>query len=135
MSDVQCPKCGSGCWDNRLTKKNPKQPDHKCKNKECDFVVWPPRNGQPAREGTSVAPARTVEKSAYSAGPHIPAMDGPKESDAVVKGLDNIFNTYSACYSHAAHLCKQEFQQDASDAAVASMAAALLIAAQKAGLC
>jgi hypothetical protein len=31
-------------WDNRANKKNPRQPDFKCKDKEnCDGVIWPPR--------------------------------------------------------------------------------------------
>lgn len=42
-SDPSCPKCGGRMWDNRLTKKNPKQPDHKCRNRSCDGVIWPPK--------------------------------------------------------------------------------------------
>lgn len=38
-----CPKCGGATWDNRLTKKNPKQPDYKCKDKGCEGVIWPPQ--------------------------------------------------------------------------------------------
>lgn len=40
-----CPKCGSDMWDNRATKKNPRQPDFKCKEYKngCDGAVWPPR--------------------------------------------------------------------------------------------
>lgn len=38
-----CPKCGSDMWDNRLTKRSPKQPDYKCKDRSCDGVIWPPR--------------------------------------------------------------------------------------------
>lgn len=132
--DVICPKCQGPTWDNRLTKRNPKQPDFKCKDKSCDGVIWPPRNGQPARGGTSVS----AEKSAYASGPHIPAIDGPTTPQtASTPGptLDTLFNTYAVCYGHAAHLCKTEFGKDASDSAVAAMAAALLIAAQKAGLC
>lgn len=136
-TETQCPKCSGPCWDNRLTKRNPKQPDFKCKDKSCDGVIWPPRNGQPARGGTSVS----AEKAAYSAGPHIPALDGATVQPykpvtlPAAPTLDTLFNTYAACYGHAAHLCKTEFKQDASDSAVAAMAAALLIAAQKAGLC
>lgn len=44
-----CPKCHSDMWDNRLTKKNPKAPDWKCKDKECDGVVWPPKGGPQAQ--------------------------------------------------------------------------------------
>jgi hypothetical protein len=42
-------------WDDRLTKRNPKAPDFKCKNKPkmkggpgCEGVIWPPRAGQPS---------------------------------------------------------------------------------------
>ena len=43
-----CPKCSGDMWDNRESKRNPKAPDFKCKNKECDGVVWPPRDAQGA---------------------------------------------------------------------------------------
>ena len=36
-----CPKCGGGMWDNRISKRNPKAPDFKCRNRSCDGVVWP----------------------------------------------------------------------------------------------
>jgi hypothetical protein len=36
-----CPKCGGRVWDNRLTKRNPKAPDYKCRDKACDGVIWP----------------------------------------------------------------------------------------------
>jgi hypothetical protein len=41
----QCPKCGSDMYDNRATKRNPRQPDFKCKAYKdgCDGAVWPPR--------------------------------------------------------------------------------------------
>ncbi len=37
---MNCPDCGGMMWDNRQTKKNPKQPDYKCKNKSCDKAIW-----------------------------------------------------------------------------------------------
>ena len=33
-------------WDNRTTKRNPKAPDFKCRNRSCDGVIWPPREKQ-----------------------------------------------------------------------------------------
>jgi hypothetical protein len=30
-------------WDNRAGKKNPKAPDFKCRDKNCDGVIWPPK--------------------------------------------------------------------------------------------
>jgi hypothetical protein len=36
-----CPQCGtSGVWDNRQNKRNPKAPDWKCKDKDCDWALW-----------------------------------------------------------------------------------------------
>jgi hypothetical protein len=41
--EMSCPKCGGRMWDNRLTKRNPKAPDYKCRDRSCDGVVWPPK--------------------------------------------------------------------------------------------
>jgi hypothetical protein len=50
--EPSCPKCGSRMWDNRLTKRNPKAPDYKCRDRSCDGVIWPPKEGaaQPTKE-------------------------------------------------------------------------------------
>lgn len=45
LVDVSCPKCKGPMWDNRATKKNPKAPDFKCRDRSCDGVVWPPKEG------------------------------------------------------------------------------------------
>ena len=57
-----CPKCGGRVWDNRLSKRNPKAPDYKCRDRSCDGVIWPPRaagataNGRgPGGDATSSA--------------------------------------------------------------------------------
>src|SRR4051812_42044583 len=55
-----CPKCGGDMWDNRESKRNPKAPDFKCKDKGCDGVVWPPR--------TASAGAAPVASSIGSSG-------------------------------------------------------------------
>jgi hypothetical protein len=36
-----CPKCSGRMWDNRATKRNPRAPDFKCRDRACDGVVWP----------------------------------------------------------------------------------------------
>ena len=46
--EPSCPKCGGRMWDNRATKRNPRAPDFKCRDRSCDGVIWPPR-------GTAVA--------------------------------------------------------------------------------
>jgi hypothetical protein len=41
--EPSCPKCGGRMWDNRLSKRNPKAPDYKCRARNCDGVIWPAR--------------------------------------------------------------------------------------------
>ena len=41
--EPSCPKCGGRMWDNRLSKRNPKAPDFKCRSRSCDGVIWPTR--------------------------------------------------------------------------------------------
>lgn len=52
--EPSCPKCGGRMWDNRLSKRNPKAPDYKCRNRACDGVVWPPRppSADPTNDST-----------------------------------------------------------------------------------
>ncbi len=45
LEEESCPKCGGRMWDNRLTKRNPRAPDFKCRNRSCDGVIWPPKPG------------------------------------------------------------------------------------------
>ena len=53
-----CPKCGGRMWDNRLSKRNPKAPDFKCRDRSCDGVVWPAK-GRPQGAGAEPVPAGT----------------------------------------------------------------------------
>lgn len=70
---VECPKCGSGMWDNRVGKRNPKAPDFKCRDRTCDGVIWPPKTTQPS---ASVKPGRE-------------SVQGPLHRDeATEQGLD-----------------------------------------------
>ena len=59
---VNCPKCGGRMWDNTLTKRNPKAPDYKCRERSCDGVIWPERkNATESAEGTGVTSEDAVE--------------------------------------------------------------------------
>ncbi|HZI42262.1 MAG TPA: Rad52/Rad22 family DNA repair protein [Gemmatimonadaceae bacterium] len=48
LDEPSCPKCGGRMWDNRLSKRNPKAPDYKCRNRSCDGVIWPAKPNQRA---------------------------------------------------------------------------------------
>jgi hypothetical protein len=39
--EPSCPKCNGRMWDNRVGKKNPKSPDFRCRDKQCDGLYWP----------------------------------------------------------------------------------------------
>jgi hypothetical protein len=43
-----CPKCSGRMWDNRLTKRNMRAPDFKCRDPRCDGVLWPGEHKTPA---------------------------------------------------------------------------------------
>jgi hypothetical protein len=45
-----CPKCGGKTWDNRATKRNPRAPDFKCRDRSCDGVIWPVRSAPSVAE-------------------------------------------------------------------------------------
>lgn len=56
---MNCPVCDGPVWDNRETKKNPKAPDFKCKDKTCDGVIWPPKDKKPAVAQKATGPKWT----------------------------------------------------------------------------
>ena len=64
--NVRCPKCDGRMWDNRATKRNPKAPDFKCRDRGCDGVIWPSRDGA-KKNGTAPAPQPAAEPSFDSA--------------------------------------------------------------------
>lgn len=38
-SSPGCPKCGGPMWDNRTSKRNPKAPDFRCRNRDCGGAI------------------------------------------------------------------------------------------------
>lgn len=64
VPDPECPACGGAMWDNRTTKKNPRAPDFKCKDKGCEGVYWPgewPPKPVAAPAGLDQMPAALAE--------------------------------------------------------------------------
>jgi hypothetical protein len=52
----ECPKCGGRMWDNRASKRNPRAPDFKCRDRSCDGVIWPPKPGAISAQVSALEP-------------------------------------------------------------------------------
>jgi hypothetical protein len=55
--EPSCPKCGGRMWDNRISKRNPKAPDFKCRSRSCDGVIWPQRTAAASSSATAESTA------------------------------------------------------------------------------
>ncbi len=137
---MNCQICGGETFDNvaenaqRKARGEKLRPNYKCRDKNCTWVQWPPKDGaRPAPK----APAANA-KGAYSGGPHIPGLDDepdPEGDDARAdERLAKMKTLYTDCYIHASDLAHGQFGKDVSDAAVGSMTATLFIQACDAGL-
>lgn len=126
-AEVMCPKCGGRTWDNRTTKRNPKAPDYKCRDKSCDGAVWPPKDGAtPYKQ-----PAAPAAKQPFSAGGPIPGVDA-EHPELPHEKMDRLFQVYDVCLDHAHKVASKTFGNDVTDTAVAAMTATLFIAAKDA---
>jgi hypothetical protein len=83
-----CPKCQGEMWDNRVGKRNPKAPDFKCKDRNCDGVIWPPRDAaRAASPSTASAPESAPEQAGAAASgmPNCPICGGAMWDDRLSK--------------------------------------------------
>jgi hypothetical protein len=78
LDEPSCPKCGGRMWDNRLSKRNPKAPDYKCRSRSCDGVIWPPKPGE-----------RRAEPAAVSAGGNEPPPPCDEDFPAALEDDDD----------------------------------------------
>lgn len=80
----ECPKCGGPTWDNRATKKSPKAPDWRCKDREnCDGAIWLAREKTNGKAG----PALPGEREAATP----PAPRGPVPQELVDEYAKSFF--------------------------------------------
>jgi hypothetical protein len=114
-----CPKCGSEMYDNRATKKNPKQPDFKCKRYKtgCEGVIWPAKAPQAEQPRAPLA----LVSDAHVAG-------------RPVEELHALFNLYDCAMDHVLTMVVPTLAKRniaATPEVVASIAATLFIAGSK----
>lgn len=138
VNDVRCPKCNGPVWDERPTKKNPKGPNFRCKDKTCldekgyKTSIWERDLVKQGAAPRAAAPAPAA-KQPYSVGGPIPGVDDEHPALPHEK-LDRMFALYDLCVAHAHKVAKREFGADVTDTAVAAMSATLYIQANQKGL-
>jgi hypothetical protein len=116
-----CPKCSGRMWDNRASKRNPRAPDFKCRNRACDGVLWPSehRVASPV-----IQPARLViarDETAPVAGAECTPIDS----------LSTLRNKYLELSDFVLRSVRPKYQEQGLECAsetVAAIAATLFIA-------
>ena len=78
LDEESCPKCGGRMWDNRLTKRNPRAPDFKCRDRSCDGVIWPAKPGVDKKQNEESAEEKETA-SAWAPLPGAPLI--PDDAD------------------------------------------------------
>ena len=124
-----CPKCGRNMWDNRLSKKNPKAPDYKCKDAGCDGVIWPPKNGNGAAPAAAPRPVATTKQPTSLGGPLPWEQEETGAAPVARADVPASFALYDRCFEHAYKVATSAKITDQQ--AIASMAATIFIQASK----
>ncbi|MEQ1573095.1 MAG: ERF family protein [Vicinamibacterales bacterium] len=87
---IDCPACGGSMYDNRATKKG-KQPDLKCKSKECDHAIWLDGWQKSLREEIeTVHMDGFIDAAQRSAADEIVASGNPKKMQHLTKRLAEV---------------------------------------------
>ena len=130
-----CPKCGGRMWDNRQSKRNPKAPDFRCRDRSCDGVLWPgqhkaavpivtprARGAAPAAEQQAEPEAGqgTARQDGADRAPAAPSL-GPSLRSCNLDVTAFVLDEVRARYADAGVPC--------TDATLAAIAAPLFIAA------
>ncbi len=101
MRDPACPKCSGPLWDNRTTKRNPKAPDWKCKDRACDGVIWGPRQTGPQRVQATHDQQIGPE---YGNLPGVPMETAVPSPETGNERLQRIFKVQEVAFTHALKL-------------------------------
>lgn len=139
---MQCPKCAGPMWDNRQTKRNPKSPDYKCKDKGCDGVVWPEKKGGGTARfvaGATAEPSEGFDDPPPYDDPYAPVIgnaQGARIADAAQEAqFASLIRLHRRCFDSAVLLVVRDkptalFRWDA----ISALTAQLFIEANKRGI-
>ena len=119
-------------WDNRATKRNPRAPDFKCRNRTCEGAVWPEK-GQASNGQAPVQQAARPQAARPQAAPSAYVGELPGET---IMGADfaTLCKRYAECVGYVVNeiapaLEKRQIGIDPET--VSSMAACLWIERNK----
>lgn len=126
-----CVKCGSGVYDNRADKKNPKGPDFKCKSRSCGEGYWLAKGrGHAPVKTTAPAQAEWERDQAASEQRFADTVNEPTTDTDLTK-------LYDRCFAHALDLAANAVKVCGRDTVITlegvSAIAATLFISQKGG--
>ena len=119
-----CPKCTGRMWDNRASKRNPKAPDFKCRDRLCDGVLWPGQHNA-ARPIIELRPGQ-ADETAQADEPNTPSEPRGKKTTRT-----RLQNCYLGLTDFVLADVRPKYQEAGvpwTDATVAAIAATLFIA-------
>ena len=118
-----CPKCSGRMWDNRASKRNPKAPDFKCRDRSCDGVLWPGQHkaATPIMQVHAHRNDEGAPTESSNPGAHTPKLGTrTKLQECYLRLTDFVLADVRPKYQEAGVPC--------TDATVAAIAATLFIA-------
>jgi hypothetical protein len=130
---IVCPKCSGPVWDNRLNKRNPKSPDFKCKDRSCDGVIWPPRNGRPQPQAQPTPAGYESPELGELPGEEKPI---PQGTSPALERFTKLVNVHRVCFLQAlalAAIYHERFPEERASLEGLSALTAQLFIAMKEG--
>ena len=141
-----CPVCKGKMWDNRDSKKNPKAPDFKCRDKSCDGAVWPddnvwgrdgshwkkfPGRDEPGEAGPGLDESQEATVPAGSPATAQKAADAGKVSEADIESYLSLLEAVGTGWAASADKQQLPERMLPTAADIQAASATLLIQAQK----
>lgn len=116
-----CPTCGGRMWDNRASKRNPRAPDFKCRDRSCEGVLWPGQHRATLLVSTPPAVAAAQSAEGRDEGTTMQPQDVTSSSRAKYLDVtDFVLSSVCSKYQEQGLACAPE--------TVAAIAATLYIA-------
>ena len=119
-----CPKCSGQMWDNRASKRNPKAPDFKCRDRSCDGVLWP-------NQHKAATPIMQIRAHHHDEGAPADETTGQEAHGPRTRARTKLQDCYLGLTDFVLADVRPKYQEagvPCTDATVAAIAAALFIA-------